>query len=38
MSEAYRMSWKVEEHMGAYYGRSQKGMEVEGNSEKEPEV
>ena len=38
MSEAYRMSWKVREHTGAYYRRSQKGTEVEGNSEKEPEV
>jgi hypothetical protein len=32
------MNWKPGEHMGAYYGRSQKRMEREGNSEKEPEV
>jgi hypothetical protein len=32
------MSWKVREHMGAYYGRSQKGIEMKGNLEKEPEV
>jgi hypothetical protein len=38
MLEAYRMSRKVGEHMGAYYRKSQKGMEVEGNSEKEPEA
>jgi hypothetical protein len=38
MSEVYRMSRKVGEHMGAYYGRSQKGMEAEGNSEKELEA
>jgi hypothetical protein len=38
MSEAYRTSWKVEEHTRTYYGRFQKGMEVEGNLEKEPEA
>ena len=32
------MSRKVGEHTRTYYRRSQKGMEVEGNSEKEPEV
>jgi hypothetical protein len=32
------MSRKVREHIRAYYGRSQKGMEREGNSEKKPEV
>jgi hypothetical protein len=29
------MNWKVREHSGAYYGRSQKGTEREGNLEKE---
>jgi hypothetical protein len=38
MLEAYRASRKVREHMGVYYRRSQKGMEVEGNSEKELEA
>jgi hypothetical protein len=38
MAEAYRMSQKVGEHTKTYYGRSQKGTEMEGNSEKEPEV
>jgi hypothetical protein len=38
MLEAYRTSQKVGEHMGAYYGRSQKEMEVEGSLEKELEV
>jgi len=32
------MSQKVREHTGVYYGRSQKGMEAEGNSEKELEA
>jgi hypothetical protein len=38
MSEAYRRGGKVGEHAGAYYRKSQKGMEVEGNSEREMEV
>jgi hypothetical protein len=38
MLEVYRMNWKVGEHTGAYYGRSQKGAEVEGNLEKELEA
>jgi hypothetical protein len=38
MSEAYRMSQKVGEHTGVYYGRFQKGVEAEGNLEKEPEA
>jgi len=38
MSEAYRMNRKPGEHTGAYYGKSQKGTEGEGNLEKEPEV
>jgi hypothetical protein len=38
MSEAYRMSWKVGEHIRTYYRRSQKGTEVEGDLEKEPEA
>jgi hypothetical protein len=38
MSEAYRMSQKMREHPGAYYGRSQKGTERKGNSEKELET
>jgi hypothetical protein len=29
---------EVGEHTGAYYGRSQEGTEVEGNSEKELEA
>jgi len=32
------MSQKVREHMGAYYGRSQKGMEREGSLQKELET
>jgi hypothetical protein len=38
MSEAYRVSQKVGEHTRAYYGRSQKGTEMEENLEKEPEA
>ena len=38
MSEVYRMSQKVGEHTRTYYRRSQKGVEVEGNSEKELEM
>jgi hypothetical protein len=38
MLEAYRTSWKLGDRTGAYYERSQKGMEGEGNSEKEPEA
>jgi hypothetical protein len=38
MSEAYRTSQKVREHIRTYYRRFQKGMEAEGNLEKEPEV
>jgi hypothetical protein len=38
MSEAYRTNWKPGEHIGAYYGRSQKGTERKGNSEKELKV
>jgi len=38
MSEAYRRSWKAGEHIGAYYGRFQKGIEAKGNSEKELEA
>jgi len=38
MSEVYRRGWKVGEHTGVYYGRSQKGAEAKGNSEKKPEV
>jgi hypothetical protein len=34
----YRASQKVGEHTRTYYRRSQKGMEAEGNSEKEPEA
>ena len=38
MAEAYRRSRKVREHTRTYYRRSQKGTEMEGNLEKEPEV
>jgi hypothetical protein len=38
MVEAYRRSQKVREYTRTYYGRSQKGTEMEGNSEKEPEA
>jgi hypothetical protein len=38
MSEVYRMNQKPGEHTGVYYGRSQKGMERKGNSEKKPEA
>jgi hypothetical protein len=38
MSEVQRISQKVREHTGAYYKRSQKGMEAKGNLEKKPEA
>jgi hypothetical protein len=38
MLEAYRVSRMVGEYTGVYYGRSQKGMGMEGNLEKEPEA
>jgi hypothetical protein len=38
MSEVYRKSRNVRGHTGVYYGKSQKGTEVEGNSEKELEA
>jgi len=38
MLEVQRVSQKTREHIGVYYGKSQKGMEAKGISEKKPEA